>query len=294
MTDASFVALDVETANPDLCSVCQVGLVVFEDGDIRDAWSSLVNPEDYFHPWNVAIHGIDEDAVRDAPLFSEISDHVQNVLDGAITATHTPFDKVALTRACQRYEIDQFRCTWLDTARVCRRAWTQFARSGYGLANMASWCGIEFEHHDALEDARAAGLILLQAVDASGLGVADWVTRSQKAIDPSGSQGSRAARTGNPDGPLAGEVAVFTGALSMPRREAADLAAAAGCDVAGSVTKKTTLLVVGDQDLRKLAGHGKSAKHRRAEELIGRGCDIRILGERDFVTLVGDGAQSDL
>jgi hypothetical protein len=65
-----------------------------------------------------------------------------------------------------------------------------------------------------------------------------------------------------------------------------DLAAAAGCSVAGGVTTHTTLLVVGDQDIRKLAGHEKSSKHRKAEELIRKGQSIRILGESDFQKIV--------
>jgi DNA polymerase-3 subunit epsilon len=65
------------------------------------------------------------------------------------------------------------------------------------------------------------------------------------------------------------------------------MAASAGCDVVGSVGKTVTLLVVGDQDIRKLAGQQKSSKHRKAEEFIGKGQSIRILTERDFTALVG-------
>ena len=54
----------------------------------------------------------------------------------------------------------------------------------------------------------------------------------------------------------------------------------------GSVTKHTTMLVIGDQDLRKLAGHDKSSKHMKAEQLIGNGQQIRILGESDFMRIV--------
>lgn len=56
---------------------------------------------------------------------------------------------------------------------------------------------------------------------------------------------------------------MFTGELALPRREAADLASRAGCNVTSGVSKKTTILVVGDQDLSKLAGNEKSLKHRR-------------------------------
>ena len=68
----------------------------------------------------------------------------------------------------------------------------------------------------------------------------------------------------------------------MTRNEAADCASRAGCAVAAGVTKHTTILVVGDQDARMLAGHDKSSKHRKAEELIAKGQPIRIVGESDF------------
>jgi DNA polymerase-3 subunit epsilon len=65
------------------------------------------------------------------------------------------------------------------------------------------------------------------------------------------------------------------------------MAACAGCQVTSSVNKTTTLLVVGDQDIKKLAGHEKSSKQRKAEEMIATGQHIRVLGESDFRRLVG-------
>jgi DNA ligase (NAD+) len=44
---------------------------------------------------------------------------------------------------------------------------------------------------------------------------------------------------------LEGKVIVFTGKLSMNRKQATSLAEAAGATVGGSVTAKTTLIVAG-------------------------------------------------
>ena len=63
----NFVVIDVETANPDLSSICQVGVVEFRDGKLHDSWESLVNPEDYFDDMNVSIHGIEDHMVCNAP-----------------------------------------------------------------------------------------------------------------------------------------------------------------------------------------------------------------------------------
>jgi len=59
-----------------------------------------------------------------------------------------------------------------------------------------------------------------------------------------------------------------------------------GLFVHPSVTKKTSLVVVGDQDIRRAEWGEKSTKHRKAEEFIAKGLDIRILSERDFFDLI--------
>ncbi len=64
------------------------------------------------------------------------------------------------------------------------------------------------------------------------------------------------------------------------------MAAEAGCSVKNGVSKLTTILCVGDQDLKVLAGHTKSSKHRKAEELIEKGQEIRIIGETDFFDIL--------
>lgn len=135
-------------------------------------------------------------------------------------------------------------CTWLDTARVARRAWCDhFGQSGYGLANVCDYLGYDFGHHDALEDAKAAGHILLSTVRETGIGVGDWFKR----VDlPIGSDTKGHTREGSAEGSLHEEVLVFSGALEMPRWEAADLAAQAGCNVVANVSKKNALLVVGE------------------------------------------------
>ncbi|GGA00723.1 hypothetical protein GCM10011326_09710 [Salipiger profundus] len=95
---------------------------------------------------------------------------------------------------------------------------------------------------------------------------------------------SRAARA---DGPLSGKIAVFTGALTMSRREAAEAAARVGITTSQSVSKKIHMLVVGDQDLSALATGGhKNAKHRKAEQLIAEGHDLKIIGETEFLAFV--------
>ena len=283
----NFVAIDVETANADMASICQIGLVKFEDGVLSDEWKTYVDPEDYFDGINMSIHGISESVVKGAPTFPELADTLNSYLEGTVVVCHTHFDRVAMYQAAQRYSVSAPECTWLDSARVARRAWKECAWSGYGLSNVCKILGYDFKHHDALEDAKAAAHILLAAINEGGLDIDGWLKRVRQPIDLTVKRSHSAIkREGNPEGALYGEVLVFTGAIGIPRQEAADLAAAIGCQVASGVTKKTTMLVVGDQDIKRLAGHEKSSKHRKAEELMEKGIPIRILKASDFKEVV--------
>lgn len=280
-----FVVVDVETSNPDLGSICQVGIAVFSEGKFLESWSSLVNPEDYFDEYNVSVHGITKAMVSSAPTWYEIHERIKMNYTNKIVASHTPFDRTAIRRACEKNGSEPFECRWLDTARVVRRTWPEFSKSGYGLSNLSKHFKISFKHHDAEEDARLAGEILLLAIQESKTNVSEWCEKSEK-FPSSAAARSYTKLEANPDGPLYGNVVVFTGALSIPRQEAAKLAAFSGCEIGAGVTKQTSLLVVGDQDIRALAGAEKSSKHRKAEELIAKGQAIRIICESDFERLI--------
>lgn len=289
----TFNSIDVETANADRASICQIGIVHVVDGNIKDEWQTFINPEDWFDPWNVSIHGIDEEAVRNSPTLPDVREELRTRLRGSVLVSHTSFDRVAFERAMTRYQLEQLQVTWLDSAKIVRRAWPEkYARSGYGLKNIAKDLDISFKHHEALEDARAAAEIVLRACAETDTEVEDWLSRVARPIFPSSSSSSStstpsAKREGNANGALFGEVIVFTGALGIARGQAADMAAEAGCDVANAVSKKVTMLVVGTQDKSKLKGYKKSTKHRKAEALIERGAGIQILSERDFSELIG-------
>ena len=161
-------------------------------------WQTLgfhsLNPEDEFNAINVSIHGIDEDQVKDAPTWAEVLPHVTSRMDGRIVVCHTPFDRLAVTRACDRSGLAVCACTWLDSARVVRRAWPEFSKSGYGLSNVAAHFGIDYQAHDALEDARCAGELLLRAVAETGLSPEQWLIRVEQPIDPTAAHGAQARR----------------------------------------------------------------------------------------------------
>ena len=286
----TFNSIDVETANADRASICQIGIVHVQDGVIRDHWQSLVNPEDWFDPCNVSIHRISEKDIQNSPTLPDVRNELRQRLRGSVLVSHTSFDRVAFERAMKRYDLEQLQVTWLDSAMIARRTWPKkYGRRGYGLKNIAKDLGISFEHHNALEDARAAAEIVLRACIESETDIEGWLCRiTRPKVSRRFNLPSVRLQDSNVEGALSGETLVFTGKLlNVNRTKAADMAVHAGCNVKTSVTKKTTMLVVGIQDKCKLNGYEKSSKHRNVESLIAEGADIQILSESDFLELMG-------
>ena len=258
-----------------------------------EEWESLINPEDWFDPWNIYIHGIDDTMVKNSPTFSEVSSTLRKYLSDSIVVSHTSFDQVALEQSFLRYGLEPCKTSYLDSAKMIRRAYPdRYGKRGYGLKNVASDLGIEFNHHDALEDARACALIVGKILSHTDTNINYWLRRTKSRIHDRRYKKQKPLPEGldekprekpNEDGALYGETVVFTGSTRIPRHQLADIASTAGCIVAPGVSKKVTILVMGIQDKRKLGGYEKSSKHRKAEELIKRGVDIQIISEQDFL-----------
>jgi DNA polymerase-3 subunit epsilon len=100
MTFLDFVAVDVETANADLASICQIGIATVRAGQIEDVWTQLVNPDDLFSPMNISIHGIDEAKIQGAPVFADVFPEVDARL-ADVVVSHTAFDRLSCGRACE-------------------------------------------------------------------------------------------------------------------------------------------------------------------------------------------------
>lgn len=277
-----FIALDVETACSDAASICQIGLAcVWPDNRIH-TFSTLVNPRCDFDAFNIRLHGIGPEHVRNAPRFDEVIDLLFPVLSRHHLVQHSNFDKQAVNAASRTYGRDASDLRWIDSVTIARRAWPELkGNGGHGLGNLKKVLNLNFRHHDAGEDARAAAQVVLHAEAHMGVLFDELIAPKRKAYP------SSVTRKGNVAGPYSGAVVVFTGALGLSREAAADLAAQSGMTVKTGVTRLTTYLVVGDQDLTVLGGHSKSSKHRKAEEMQTAGHPIRIIGETMFKEMVG-------
>lgn len=157
----NFAAIDFETANNALSSICSVGIVIVKEGSIADHFYSLVKPQPWeFNYWNIKVHGIHASDVKDAPSFPEVwAKVVPLVGDLPFVAHNKSFDETCLKQVFQMYKLPypnyKFYCTY-NTAR--KKLKTEV--HDYKLPTVAAYCGYQLaNHHHALADAEACAVI---------------------------------------------------------------------------------------------------------------------------------------
>ena len=159
-----FIAVDVETAGYEVVSNCQIGLAfVGFDGAIQ-TYSTYIDPRTPFADGNTRLHGIDAQTVKGAPSFAQIVPKLRPALEAHPLVQHSRFDEKAFDSACKLAAIPILKSVWSDSVSIARKAWPELrGNGGHGLGNLKKVLGLEFRHHDAGEDARAAALVVLKA-----------------------------------------------------------------------------------------------------------------------------------
>ncbi len=155
------VAIDFETANGQASSACQLAAVVVRDSQIVTEHSWLIRPPGmYFSPRNIAVHGIRPKDVLDAPDMEQVWVELSAIVDGQVLLAHNArFDIGVLIASLAAFDVACPNFDFTCTRFLARCAWP--GRSGYGLKPLGNWLGIQFRHHDALEDARCCAHIAM-------------------------------------------------------------------------------------------------------------------------------------
>ncbi|WP_051418437.1 3'-5' exonuclease [Mesoplasma seiffertii] len=150
------VFIDFETANFQKDSICQIGIVVIENNEIILTFDQLVKPKPCdFHWRNISIHHIDESMVKDAKTFKEIWPEIEYLFNGdyIIYAHNASFDISSVLKATvQKYNLKIGTFQYGCTVNILRKV-TNYSFSSYRLNALAEKNGLEFKHHNALEDA---------------------------------------------------------------------------------------------------------------------------------------------
>lgn len=158
-----FAAIDFETANQQLSSVCSIGIVIVRNGIITDRFYSLIQPEpNYYCYGNTTVHGLTAADTDTAQVFSKVWAEVEPLIGNLPLVAHNKgFDEACLKAVFKTYGMDypdyRFYCTLAESRRQLKHL------PNHQLHTVAEDCGyILINHHHALADAEACAEIALQ------------------------------------------------------------------------------------------------------------------------------------
>lgn len=169
-----YIAFDVETPNYANDRMSAIGITVVEAGEIAGEYYTLVNPEQRFDRFNIALTGITPEMVADKPTFPELWREIGPLMDsGLLIAHNAPFDMSVLAKCLRGYGI-----CWRPTVRyactcqMSRRLLPQLPN--HKLNTLSDYLGLELDHHHAGSDSLACGEILRYHLR-SGASVAPFI-----------------------------------------------------------------------------------------------------------------------
>ena len=174
-----FAAIDFETANGQRSSVCSVGIVLVENGEITDSIYSLIRPRPNFYTrWTTAIHGLSSADTLDADDFPVVWEGIAPQLEGIpLVAHNSPFDEGCLKAVHSLYGMSYPDYTFYCTCRLSRRQYPSL--ENHQLHTVSAHCGYNLaNHHHALADAEACAKIALKLMEEKGVcRLCDLLTR---------------------------------------------------------------------------------------------------------------------
>ena len=310
-----FIALDFETANTNMNSACSIGIAAVKDGAIADTFYSLIRPKrGKFYPENIAIHGITPEMVADAKTLDEIWPEIAHFFDEhtPVFAHNVRFDMSVLKQSTSVELPDFWYADSMDAA-------DHFVEGSKSLMACASALCVSVEHHhDALDDAKVCANIILCAMNKDNISsIWEFIAKEKVGVyrfselvatrsfgthkhEPSPerkpfkfyhnkvspAEVSRTVESVDESNPLFGKNIVFTGDMSIERKEAMQIAVNCGAIVKSGVSRKTDFLVVGVQDKAIVGEDGLSGKEEKAYELNAAGtANITFLNEEQFLSL---------
>lgn len=158
LSEIKFACLDTETTGLSPLEggrVCEVAVSVSKGGVPLEEFSTLLNPGMPMHPDVIAIHGITNEMVKNAPLFADIVPQLLYLLDGAVIVAHNAdFDLGFLQAEFGWCGLKMPACPVVDTLKLARKS-GKFVKNNLGC--IAADLGINSQGwHRAMADTKMA------------------------------------------------------------------------------------------------------------------------------------------
>jgi len=160
----TFTAIDFETANNNRNSICAVGIVSVENGEIVDEYSVLIRPPYNEYNWhNTNVHGISEEDTEDSPSFDKVYPEIKKRLyNRTIVAHNESFDRNVLKSTMESFGFDYSDLSIADRWECTMKIYRAKGCKPAGLNSLCDRFSIELDHHEALSDARGCAKLYLK------------------------------------------------------------------------------------------------------------------------------------
>ncbi len=164
-------AIDFETANGSPASICAVGISVMDEGSIEEGYYSLIRPEknvSRFSKFNIGIHGIYPEDVKNAPDFRTVYRDMEPFLRDAVVCAHNAsFDMGCLKAACLNCGIPVPSLRYFDTVELSRNVFPYLKH--HRLNDMCDYLRVELDHHNAMSDSMGCLMIAAHVMNLTGI-----------------------------------------------------------------------------------------------------------------------------
>lgn len=159
----NFAAIDFETATAARNSACSVAVVEVRDGQLYDSYYTLIQPPANRYNWfNTRIHGITREDTANVPGFADIWAELRTHLEGRIVVAHNSSFDMSVLRACLTESgLPAPMFSHCDTVKISQKVWPEL--ENHKLDTVGSFLHIDFNHHNALDDARTCAAIPIYA-----------------------------------------------------------------------------------------------------------------------------------
>ena len=274
-----YTIIDIETTGLSRYydEIIELSALKVKDNKVVGKFNSLVKPEYEIPEFITELTGISNEMVKDAPnIHHVLPEYIEFIADDIIVGHNVHFDIGFIN------QITAFSKDYIDTMSVSRVILPELAH--HRLSDLSNFFGIDYSNaHRANEDCIITFKCyegLRQKATESGIDITQHrkKLRSKDIIAKSSSFNETAL--------LYNKVCVFTGELSIERKELMQMVADVGGKNADTVTKKTDYLIVGDYSANVNVKGGKTGKLKKAEDYILKGVDISIISEKDFFDLL--------
>lgn len=156
-----YVVFDIETTGLSYlnCDITEIGAVRVKDGKMTDEFKTFVRPSGSIPSGIVALTGITDEMVENAPLPGEaLSEFKAFCGDVLLVAHNAEFDMGFVKHKGAELGI-RFDNEYIDTVKLCRIAFPELTR--YKLNLVAKHLNIHLDHHRAVNDAQCTAKVML-------------------------------------------------------------------------------------------------------------------------------------